>query len=136
MKSYGAPRYTQYEYDYASSVYARYCLANRDPHESAPIRPARLPLMRPQYGRWFAGVCKGISMHLGVSVGLIRLIAIASTFAFGSGVIAYVFLWLTVPLGDPVQRAYWLAEHSQSAGHPSPMATRHTQASRGIRRAR
>ena len=82
MKSYGAPRYTQYEYDYASSVYARYCLANRDPHESAPIRPARLPLMRPQYGRWFAGVCKGISMHLGVSVGLIRLIAIASTFAF------------------------------------------------------
>lgn len=118
MKSYGAPRYTQYEYDYASSVYARYCLANRDPHESAPIRPARLPLMRPQYGRWFAGVCKGISMHLGVSVGLIRLIAIASTFAFGSGVIAYVFLWLTVPLGDPVQQAYWLAEQQPISRSP------------------
>ena len=131
MKSYGAPRYTQYEYDYASSVYDRYCLANRDPHESAPIRPARLPLMRPQYGRWFAGVCKGISMHLGVSVGLIRLIAIASTFAFGSGVIAYVFLWATPCSGH----TGW-PNSSQSAGHPSPMATRHTQAPRGIRRAR
>jgi signal transduction histidine kinase/phage shock protein PspC (stress-responsive transcriptional regulator) len=118
MKSYGAPRYTQYEYDYASSVYARHYLGDRDPYESAPIRPARLPLMRPQYGRWFAGVCKGISMHLGVSVGLIRLIAIASTFAFGAGVIAYIFLWLTVPVGDPVQQAYRLAEQQPISRSP------------------
>ena len=51
------------------------------------------------------GVCRGISLHLGVSVWLVRLVFIVTSFIFGAGIIAYIFLWLTVPVGDPVLEA-------------------------------
>ena len=64
----------------------------------------RLPLLRPARGRWVGGVAAGLSAHLGVPVGLLRalLLVLAAT---GTGVIAYVFLWVTVPSGDPVRAA-------------------------------
>lgn len=66
----------------------------------APIRPARMPLMRPRQGRIVCGVCKGISLHLGIGVGWVRLVALLSAFTI-VGVIPYVFLWLVLPTGDP-----------------------------------
>ncbi len=44
-------------------------------HEGRPMptQPAKLPLMRPSYGRMGAGVCKAISMHLGIAVLWVRL---------------------------------------------------------------
>lgn len=120
MKSYGKPVYTQQEYDLASAQYFQYCMDRLASNKPMPIRMARLPLSRPQYGRWFAGVCKGISMHLGVSVVLIRLLFAASSFMFGAGLIAYIFLWLIVPVGDPVWQAYALA--NQQPASRSPLA--------------
>ncbi|NMM96695.1 histidine kinase [Bifidobacterium sp. DSM 109960] len=116
MKSLAKPRYTQEQYDQASAVYMRWCYeqALREGRPT-PSRPARLPLLRPAYGRVCAGVAKAISMHLGVSVHLIRLIVVITSFFFGSGLIAYIFLWITIPAGDPVQQAYVIAS-SQSAG--------------------
>ncbi|MFC0125331.1 ATP-binding protein [Bifidobacterium apri] len=67
----------------------------------APLAPAKLPLLRPTYGRMLCGVCRGISLHLGVSVWLVRLVFILTSFVFGAGIIAYIFLWLTIPVGDP-----------------------------------
>lgn len=67
--------------------------------------PAVLPLMRPKQGRWLCGVCQGISMHLNISVVMIRLLFIATTFVFGAGLIAYIFLWLMLPVGDPITAA-------------------------------
>ncbi|HAH53500.1 MAG TPA: histidine kinase, partial [Bifidobacterium sp.] len=52
-----------------------------------PTNQARLPLARPDYGRWFAGVCKSVGMHLGVPVWLVRLAFAASAFVFGAGII-------------------------------------------------
>lgn len=39
-------------------------------HLAPPLLPAKLPLLRPKQGRVIAGVARGISMHLGVSVAL------------------------------------------------------------------
>ena len=110
MKSLAKPRYTQEQYDQASAVYMRWCYvqALRE-GRPVPSKPARLPLLRPTYGREVAGVAKAVSMHLGVSVHLIRFIFVVTTFFFGAGAIAYIFLWITVPVGDPVQQAYVIA---------------------------
>ncbi len=36
---------------------------------------------------------------------LVRLLFTAAAFVFGAGVVVYVFLWLTMPVGDPVAAA-------------------------------
>ncbi|WP_082918752.1 ATP-binding protein [Cellulosimicrobium sp. I38E] len=64
-------------------------------------RPRDLPLRRPERGRWVAGVCAGLAAHLGVSVGVVRLVMAFLGLAGGAGVALYVFWWLTVPSGDP-----------------------------------
>ena len=74
-----------------------------------PTQPAKLPLMRPPYGRMGAGVCKAISMHLGIAVLWVRLFFLATTCLFGSGLIAYIFLWMALPVGDPIQQTYIIA---------------------------
>ena len=110
MKSLGKPWYTQSQYDQASAVYMRYC-CDQALHEGRPLptQPAKLPLMRPPYGRMGAGVCKAISMHLGIAVLWVRLFFLATTCLFGAGLIAYIFLWMALPVGDPVQQAYIIA---------------------------
>lgn len=64
-----------------------------------------MPLMRPRQGRWLTGVCKGIALHLGIGVAWVRIAFIALTFLYGAGIIAYVFLWVFMPAGDPVTAA-------------------------------
>ncbi|WP_243738390.1 ATP-binding protein [Cellulomonas shaoxiangyii] len=65
-----------------------------------PPRP-RLPLRRPDAGRWFAGVAVGIAAHLDVPVAAVRLALVALVPVAGAGIVLYVFWWLTVPVGDP-----------------------------------
>ncbi|SNS56330.1 phage shock protein C (PspC) family protein [Micrococcales bacterium KH10] len=62
----------------------------------------RLPLVRPEAGagRYVGGVCAGLAAHLGLPVQRVRLMAIAAALCGGAGVIAYLFLWITVPVGD------------------------------------
>lgn len=60
-----------------------------------------MPLMRPRQGRWLTGVCKGIALHLGIGVAWVRIAFIALTVLYGAGIIAYVFLWVFMPAGDP-----------------------------------
>lgn len=86
--------------------------AAAQPHGAQPfhpqhtaLHPASLPLMRPKHGRWLCGVCRGISLHLGVSVVAVRLLMLSSTLIFGAGVVVYLFLWLFMPVGDPVAAA-------------------------------
>ncbi|MDF7663498.1 PspC domain-containing protein [Bifidobacterium sp. ESL0763] len=84
--------------------------SNRSGHQGQsafpiPVRQ-RLPLLRPKSKRVLCGVCRGLSLHLSIPVTVIRLAFIALTFLFGSGIAAYVFLWVFVPAGDPLA-AYW-----------------------------
>lgn len=103
----------------------------------SPTHQARLPLLRPSYGRMGAGVCKAISMHLGISVTWIRLLFLIAATWFGAGVIAYVFLWMAVPAGDPVQHAYALTanrplEQSPLAKGNKPYETHANLANRTV----
>ena len=52
--------------------------------------------------RIVAGVCGGLAEHLGVKVGLVRAIMVASSFFFGAGLVFYAWLWLLVPLAGEV----------------------------------
>lgn len=67
--------------------------------------PSRLPLRRPDRGRVVGGVAAGLALHLGVSVGLVRLLFVLLAPFGGVGVGLYVFWWVTVPVGDPLEAA-------------------------------
>jgi signal transduction histidine kinase/phage shock protein PspC (stress-responsive transcriptional regulator) len=69
------------------------------------VTTERLPLRRPKGGRVIGGVCRGLAVHLGVPVGLVRLVMVLLVAVGGAGALLYVFLWVTVPAGDPVQAA-------------------------------
>ncbi len=60
---------------------------------------ARLPLRRPPHGRWVAGVAAGVAAHLGVPVGVVRLLLALGTVAGGAGLAA-----VRVPVGDRPHR--------------------------------
>ena len=43
------------------------------------------------------GVCGGIGEYLGVDPVIIRLLWIVATFAWGTGVLAYIIAWIIIP---------------------------------------
>lgn len=98
-----ANRIPPYAVPYATSAQPR--TSDTSDWRLQPIHPAKLPLMRPKQGRWLAGVCKGIAMHLGIGVGVVRLLFVISTVMCGAGTAAYIMLWMLVPTGDPVAQA-------------------------------
>lgn len=74
--------------------------ASTDPARPMPSDEGdRPPLLRPQQGRWLAGVCRGLATHLQVPVTLVRAV-IAGLSLFGPGVVVYGFLWLTMVEGE------------------------------------
>ncbi|NEG55974.1 PspC domain-containing protein [Bifidobacterium sp. SMA15] len=89
--------------------------------------------MRPKRGRMLAGVCKGVSLHLGVSVAWVRLAFVALTFMWGAGVAAYLFLWMFTPAGDPVAAAAARSQVTPVA--QAPLASGNRDAATGRTRA-
>ncbi len=81
-----------------------------------PARAVRLPLRRPSRRRVFGGVCAGVSAHLEVRLDLVRWTFIALALAGGAGLAMYVFLWVTVPPGDPAQAARLVADPGRARG--------------------
>jgi signal transduction histidine kinase/phage shock protein PspC (stress-responsive transcriptional regulator) len=67
----------------------------------------RLTLRRPgkagpgYSGRWVAGVAAGIAAHTGLPVWLVRIGFMVLTGFAGAGLVAYVFWWMTIPVGVP-----------------------------------
>jgi len=66
------------------------------------VAEPRLPLRRPPHGRVVGGVCRGLSLHLRVPVGVVRLVMALLTLVGGTGILLYLWFWVTVPVGDPV----------------------------------
>src|ERR1700758_1619807 len=56
-------------------------------------------LMRSRSDRKIAGVCAGLSAHLGLDTSLVRILWVFLTFASGCfpGVIAYILAWIIIP---------------------------------------
>ncbi|MFC7406497.1 PspC domain-containing protein [Georgenia alba] len=66
---------------------------------AAPVT-GRLPLRRPRRGRRIAGVCAGVAAHLGLPVRWVRA-GFAVSALLVVGLLMYLWLWVTVPVGDP-----------------------------------
>ena len=77
--------------------------------------------MRPRNGRVLVRRVPGVSLHLGAPVWLVRLAFAAAALAFGAGVIAYVFLWMFMPVGDPVAAAQAMSD-AASTGFAEPLS--------------
>lgn len=66
---------------------------------------------------WLAGVCSGLSVHLGVPVRSVRLAMAALTALFGAGILLYGWLLVTVPLdGSPAGDGVRLARRIRPTG--------------------
>jgi len=58
------------------------------------------PWYRSRENKLVAGVCAGLAQEFGISVTALRLAAVLFACAgFGSGIIAYVALWVIMPYG-------------------------------------
>ncbi|WP_242608877.1 ATP-binding protein [Actinomadura formosensis] len=68
--------------------------------------PARASgLERAAAGRLVAGVCRGLAVHLGVDVLLVRAAFVLLTVASGLGIAAYAAFWILVPAPEKVPAA-------------------------------
>ena len=54
-------------------------------------------LVRPQSGRFVAGVCAGLARRFGMSPGIMRLIWVISIVLPGPQFLAYIALWILMP---------------------------------------
>ncbi len=64
------------------------------------IEETELPtkkLLRNPKGRVFAGVAGGLSAYFGIDVTLVRVLFVALTFLFGTGLLLYFCLWIIMP---------------------------------------
>ena len=60
-------------------------------------RMAQNGLIRPQSGRFVAGVCAGLARRFGMSPGIMRLIWVISIVLPGPQFLAYIALWILMP---------------------------------------
>ena len=54
-------------------------------------------LVRPQRGRWIAGVCAAVAARFGWNVAVVRILTVIAVVFFGLSLWAYVLLWIVVP---------------------------------------
>ena len=60
--------------------------------------PLSRPWYRSRHNKMVAGICAGLAREFGISVTALRLAAVLFACAgFGSGIIAYVALWVIMP---------------------------------------
>jgi phage shock protein PspC (stress-responsive transcriptional regulator) len=52
---------------------------------------------RPRDGRMIAGVCAALARRFGVSVGMVRVLAVVSCLLPGPQFIAYIIAWIMIP---------------------------------------
>jgi phage shock protein C len=66
----------------------------------APTRPKR-PFARYSADKKIAGVCAGVARYLDLDANLVRALWLLCLFFAGTGLVAYIVLWIIMPL-DPV----------------------------------
>jgi phage shock protein PspC (stress-responsive transcriptional regulator) len=54
-------------------------------------------LYRPRHGRMIAGVCAGLAQRFGLSVNVVRVLAVLSCLLPGPQFVAYLILWVMMP---------------------------------------
>lgn len=69
----------------------------------SPLVGAVNRLRRSRADRWIGGVCGGLARLTGVQAWVWRLLAVLLALWGGSGVVAYLLLWIFIP-SDPLAR--------------------------------
>ena len=80
---------------------------------------------RAREGKLIGGVCRGLSLRFGMPVAAVRLVFLLSLLLGGWGLIAYLGLWIAMPLSPPVfpaLPAYRPPEPAQASGASGPGA--------------
>ena len=70
-----------------------------------PLPEGTARLYRSRRGRLAGGICRGLALHLGVNVWLVRIAFGIFTWLGGLGVFAYAGFWIFVPLAEVPQEA-------------------------------
>lgn len=86
---------------------ARVLEEGRSPGSDVPLVNAVNRLHRSLDDRWIGGVCGGLARLTGVQAWIWRLVTVLLALWGGSGVVAYLLLWIFVP-SEP------------EAAHPAP----------------
>ncbi|MDC4233718.1 PspC domain-containing protein [Actinomyces sp. B33] len=79
---------------------------------------------------WMAGVCSGLAVHTGMSVGAVRMVMAVLAPALGVSVVLYLWLWVMVPKdGDPgsAARARGIGARLSALGTDRSRATSRSQ---------
>jgi phage shock protein PspC (stress-responsive transcriptional regulator) len=79
----------------AEAIKCRHCGSRLD------AGPSSRSWHRSRRGRKIAGVCAGLAEEFDISVTLVRLAFILVTAVGGSGLLAYIALWVLMPLAEP-----------------------------------
>lgn len=58
------------------------------------------PLTRSASDKFIAGVCGGLARSFGMDSGLVRILMVVLALFFQIGWVAYIVLWLVLPLED------------------------------------
>jgi phage shock protein PspC (stress-responsive transcriptional regulator) len=91
-----------------------YCRSENAPgaircaHCTSWIHETRRPIReweRARAGRWLGGVARGLANRFGIPVAAVRLVFIFSILFGGWGVLAYLALWIAMPLEPPPPHA-------------------------------
>ncbi len=57
-------------------------------------------IMRDPDNQMLGGVCSGLALYVGVDVVIMRLVVVLIMFAGGFGILAYIVLWIVIPLAS------------------------------------
>jgi phage shock protein C len=80
-----------------------YSCGARQAETGAPAPPpaytARKKLVRSTNDRKIAGVCAGLADYFDLDPTIIRVLWVLAFFCAGSGLLAYIILWIAVPEG-------------------------------------
>ncbi len=80
-------------------------------------RPPQRDWLRAREGRLIGGVARGLSNRFGVPCAAVRLVFLLSVLFGGWGVLAYVALWIAMPL-EPMAALPVTAAPGQQASAP------------------
>jgi phage shock protein PspC (stress-responsive transcriptional regulator) len=73
--------------------------SNHEPNQSdfTNINSSKPKLRRNPFNQSLGGVCSGIANYLSVDTSFIRIAFVVAFFFFGTGVLAYIVLWVVIP---------------------------------------
>jgi phage shock protein C len=75
-------------------------------------------LYRSRSDRWLAGICGGLGHYFGLDPTLIRVLFVLFGLVIGGGIIAYILLWIIIPL-EP-EAAVGIEDTSATEGDSAP----------------